>query len=95
MAKPKDFPALFWNPETGDPKVFSAATEVPEGWLDHHPHGDNYPAAADPVEEIQAPVPLSRTQVVAELNKRGVAFQRNGATAALYEKLVAAVELEA
>lgn len=85
MSDVKKFPGHRWSPD-GEMRVFHAAEDVPEGWTDNHPA--NRPEAP---QEPKAPA-LSRQQIIADLQRRGVVFQRNATTKALYDLLVVEVE---
>lgn len=95
MSDVKKFPGHRWSPD-GEMRVFHTAEDVPEGWADYHP--DSRPpsvieavCAVIVAAEPKAPT-LSRQQIIADLQRRGVVFQRNAATTALYGLLVSEVE---
>lgn len=95
MSDVKKFPGHRWSPD-GEMRVFHAAEDVPEGWADNHPA--NRPtsvidAACAALVAAQPKAPtLSRQQIIADLQRRGVVFQRNATTKALYDLLVVEVE---
>lgn len=37
MTKDHAYPAMKWHPKTGETRVFNAASDVPDGWIDTHP----------------------------------------------------------
>jgi hypothetical protein len=106
MSDVKKFPGHRWHPETGEMRVFQKAEDVPARWLDFHPgeplnavpaDAEKRIAAENTEKRVEKPaaIPLSRQQVVADLQRRGVAFQRNATTKVLYDLLVAEVERSA
>lgn len=103
MAKDPNFPAMMFDPETGEGKVFKTAGEVPEGYLPFHPKDparkakDALEAAkvvdakpADAAKPVQ--LPLTRKEIVAALEAGGVTFDKSARVDALYEVLTKAVK---
>lgn len=93
IAKPKQlggtlFPAMLWNRETGENKIFNAAGDVPEGWLNHHPK-DPDPTKSDPK---LATILMSRQEVVDALKNGGIPFAKNAPHAQLYDLLLIGVK---
>lgn len=89
MPKDRSFPGYRWDAE-GKPHRCETAADVDPAWTDYHPASlaENKPLPPPVVSAI----PLTRVQVIAALQDRGIAFQRNGSTQSLYDKLVSAVE---
>lgn len=90
------FPSMRWHPETGEARVFNAAHEVPEGWLDAHPN-DPKAKAAEPAgdsagEGEPAKEDLTRAQIIAALTEGQIEFSKNARTGPLYVKLTEAVK---
>lgn len=84
-----------WSPE-GEMRIFQAAEDVPEGWADYHPNSRPVIYEPESPPELQnipnGKLTLSRQQIIADLQRRGVVFQRNATTKALYDLLVSEVE---
>lgn len=89
-------PVMRWDPKTGESKVLNNAAEVPKGWLDHHPKDPAYPAqpaaGQNPVvAKLPDPTPaaptMTRDQIIAELEKREVAYYKNSPTSKLQQLL--------
>lgn len=96
IAQPKNptpFPALMWDAETGESKVFARAGDVPAGWLNHHPD-DKDPAKQPPAPIAEKPpvLPMTRKEVVQALKDGGIEFAANAPHAALYDLLLIGVK---
>jgi len=96
---PKRWPAFRTSPDGTESRVFARPEDVPPGWCSKRDPPKQpvlSPPQPDPRRDDDVrggdPLPLTREQIVAALKKRGVAFQRNAATEALYAKLLAIVE---
>jgi hypothetical protein len=84
------WPAWRYGPnQPEDRAIFQSPDEVPEGWT-NNPADHTGPAPKAPAASPAA-VPLTRKQVIAELNLRKLPYEANAPTAALYELLVAAI----
>lgn len=82
-----DFPALKWDPETGECREFTKAGDVPAGWLNTHPN--NLPKA----EKVEpAPLPLSRKEVLKALKDGGIEFAASADHRSLYDLLLQSVK---
>lgn len=85
-----NYPALKWDPATGEARRFDAAEEVPAGWLDH-PADPNapLPAPAPPAPAAQA---MARTEMKAALDAGGIPYAKNAPDKTLYELLLASLK---
>lgn len=81
-----DFPAMFWDPKTKQPKVYQKAHEVPDGHLNAHPDDENAVAWVKKVPEPE--MVLKREEIIKELTNGGVQFRSSEATPVLYKRLV-------
>ena len=87
----RNFPAMYWNPETSEPRVFDAPEDVPAGWLPHHPA--NAPAAPPPAKPApKASVPMTRAEIVAALDAGNVPYTSTTSDARLYKLLVSSLQ---
>lgn len=95
-AKPfSAFPALRWDPETGEARQFDNEGDVPEGWLSYHPNDEAAAAAAGAkVEktEVVEVLPLSREEIIAALTAGKISFKKNAKDKTLYELLLTSVK---
>lgn len=82
MQKDPNFPAMKWHPKTGESRVFTAAEDVPEGWIDTHPNNVIAKDAPAPDE-----LPLTKKQIKTELDAAGVTYPPTAGAKALYELL--------
>ena len=83
------FPGLRWSPE-GEVREFMSEADVPEGWLDRHPHHDGAPPAAEEEIDVQAgdvPVTLKRKDIIIALKRRRIPFKASAKTEELYALL--------
>lgn len=83
------WPAWFYGPN-GEAQIFERSEDVPEGWLDDPRKQAD--AKAPPPPQAESKPPLKRDEIVAELRRHNVLFQRNASTTSLYEKLLEVVE---
>lgn len=83
---PVDFPAMFWDPKTGKPKVYQKVEDVPEGHLSAHP--DDEAAVAHVAVKPEYERVLSRTEIIKELQNGGVQHRATEGTEVLYKRLV-------
>lgn len=85
----KSGPVRRWD-EEGNTHVFADVSEVPAGMLDKHPaHAAELGEIAN--KKPSEPVPLTRSEMVAELTEGNIPFQKNASNAALYALLNKAV----
>lgn len=87
---PVDFPAMFWDPKTKQPKVYQKAHEVPDGHLNAHPDDEN--AVAWVKKVVEPEMVLKREEIIKELNNGGVTFRATEGTPALYKLLVKSLQ---
>lgn len=84
--KDKSFPAMKWHPETGESGIFNSASEVPEGWLDHHPN------AKEPIKEKEVVkptgLPMTKAEIQDALKTGGISAPANASAKSLYDLLV-------
>lgn len=85
-----NYPALKWDPATGEARRFDASEEVPVGWLDR-PVEPNAPPAPSP-----APTPavqaMVRAEMKAALDAGGISYAKNAPDKTLYELLLASLK---
>jgi hypothetical protein len=95
----RDYPAMKWDPVSGEARTFTKAAEVPEGWLDTHPA--NVANVAKPAPDNKkvveaaakaAPLPLTRKEMVKALQDGGIAFDPAAKVDVLYAILTEAVK---
>lgn len=79
-----------WHPVSGESQTFETINEVPEGWLDYHPHGDDAKAKSEKPKAAAKSdeVPMTREEIVAALNAGEVKFAPNAGLKSLYTLLV-------
>lgn len=85
-----------WHPETDIPQIFEDESLVPPGWLgppNLRPKTPVEPAVAEVVDSYD-PLPLSRSEIIAALKERNIAFRVTAKTPILYALLMTAVERE-
>lgn len=91
-------PRMRWHPTTGESQVFTADSDVPEGWLDHHPDDARHAAVEkqpDP-SKAKAPagaaaavaLPMTRDEIKAALDKAEIAYAKNAKDQTLYDLLL-------
>lgn len=86
MSKDPNFPAMKWHPTTGESKLCTVAEDVPDGWLDTHPN--NLPKPDEKAKPAGEPeLPMTRKDIIKELDAAGVAFPKMAKTQALYDLL--------
>lgn len=94
-----DFPAMFWSPtatkdadgkDTTESRVFNAPEDVPEGWLPTHPNNPALKAkpAVKKLDEPEVLIPMTREEVLAELEAGGIAYSKKSKDSVLYKLLV-------
>lgn len=76
-------PTFFYDPSTGEGRVFEDEAAVPKGWLDH----------VSLVPQVERSVdPMSRAEIVAALEAGGVSFAAKAKTGDLYELLASSLK---
>jgi hypothetical protein len=93
----RDYPAMKWDPVSGEARTFTKAVEVPEGWLDTHPANVANVAKQEAPKTAEAPakaapLPLTRKEMVKALQDGGVAFDPAAKVDVLYAILTEAVK---
>lgn len=91
-----NFPGYRWHPATGEVMLVEKEEDMPEGYLNYHPHPSDGTAltapAAQPKPAADA-LPLSREDIVKNLRDGGVEFKGNASTASLYTLLGESLKL--
>ena len=85
----QDFPALFWNQETGEPVTVKDEASIPAGYKPYHPN--SAPKAAAPAPATNA-LPLNKDEVLAALKEGGIPHNPAQSHGKLYNLLLAAVK---
>lgn len=91
MDKDPNFPAMMWHPTTGENRVFTAAVDVPDGWLDHYPTGEADAEPAKPADAPDAALPMTRDEIKTALDTLRVKYAKNARDATLYGMLIEAL----
>lgn len=85
------WPAWYFGPN-GEERIFQKIEDVPKGWQDHPskfkpraPEGETEDAEGEPLE-------LTREQIVADLERRGVSFKPTATDKALLRLLEKTIE---
>lgn len=90
-------PRMRWHPTSGESQVFTADSEVPEGWLDHHPDDPRHVAVEkQPDPKAKAPIgaaaavalPMTRDEIKAALDKAEIVYAKNAKDQTLYDLLL-------
>lgn len=106
MSKDPNYPAMKWQPITGEARTFTAPEDVPEGWLDTHPL--NLPPKPAPLTVAEAAevlrastrpapdsnageLPMTRDEIKVALDQLQVQYAKNAGDAKLYVLLGEAV----
>lgn len=89
----KDFPAMFWNQETGEPVTVNSEAEIPEGYKPYHPNSERaQEAAALAAAQAPAGLPLTKEEVLAHLEQGGIAHNPAKSHKNLYNLLLTSVK---
>lgn len=86
-----EFPAMFWNQETGVPVTVNSEAEIPAGYKPYHP-------ASAPADAVKAPViaagkpTLNKAETVQHLSDGGIEHDPAASHKSLYELLLAGVK---
>lgn len=83
------WPAWFYGPNN-QAQIFNKAEDVPEGWVDHPRKLVEDEDKTPPPK--QNALPLTKEQIIEQLNQRGITFPKNASARALYDMLVEDVE---
>jgi hypothetical protein len=85
-----DFPAYFWNQDTGEQVLVTDADSIPAGCKPYHPKSADL--AKPPAEKPTAPLPMTKAEVVAHLKAGEVEHKTTASHASLYELLLTSVK---
>ena len=93
------FHAWYYDPKTGEGRIFDDPADVPEGWVDRVPEPGSEapapakaakaaaPAAASPAKAGAEPKGMTRTEIMAALKGGGVEFKATSKTEELHDLL--------
>lgn len=91
MARPTKFwPSWRYGPN-GTAAIFESEDKVPVGWEDH-PGKVRDPERPPPPPPDPPVLPLTRSEIIAQLRRLGISFQQRSATRALYDLYIAELE---
>ena len=75
--------AWFYDPVTGEGRIFTSKGDIPKGWLDHVPTADD--------KKVVTRKAMTKDEITGILDEGGIEYKKNASAGDLHDLLVDAV----